>query len=109
MSTGMQNIQSIEASVTILREADIPFALLECTNLYPSPPEIVSLQGISELKKAFPDALVGFSDHSIGVKHQTKWQLPLLRLGQLLLRGIYAESLGIVLAQMFHAQWTQQN
>ena len=66
MSTGMQNIQSIEASVSILREADIPFALLECTNLYPSPPEIVSLQGISELQKAFPDALVGFSDHSIG-------------------------------------------
>ncbi|NVK33615.1 MAG: N-acetylneuraminate synthase family protein [Rhodobacteraceae bacterium] len=66
MSTGMQSIETITASVRILEEAGIPFALLECTNLYPSPPEIVSLRGISELKQAFPKAVVGFSDHSIG-------------------------------------------
>lgn len=66
MSTGMQNIKSIEMSVNILREANIPFALMECTNLYPSPPEIVSLRGVTELQMAFPDALIGFSDHSIG-------------------------------------------
>ena len=39
---------------------------MECTNLYPSPAENVSLSGILELKKHFPDAMVGFSDHSIG-------------------------------------------
>ena len=66
LSTGMQTIETIENSVQILRDANIEFALLECTNLYPSPPEIVSLQGISALKEAFPDAVVGFSDHSIG-------------------------------------------
>lgn len=66
LSTGMQTINSITASVNILKDAKIPFALLECTNLYPSPPKIVSLAGILELKKAFPKALVGFSDHSIG-------------------------------------------
>ena len=66
LSTGMQNIESIGASVKILKDASVDFALLECTNLYPSPPEIVSLSGITELKQAFPNALVGFSDHSIG-------------------------------------------
>ena len=66
LSTGMQSIGTLERSVEILRASGVPFALLECTNLYPSPPEIVSLQGISELKNAFPDAVVGFSDHSIG-------------------------------------------
>lgn len=66
MSTGMQSIESITRSVQILRGCSIPFALLECTNLYPSPPEIVSLAGVSQLIKAFPDAVVGFSDHSIG-------------------------------------------
>ena len=66
MSTGMQTIGSVTASVDILRAAGVPFALLECTNLYPSPPEIVSLKGVSDLRAAFPDALVGFSDHSIG-------------------------------------------
>ena len=44
----------IQKSVRILEEANIEFALLECTNLYPSPPEIVSLKGVTELKAAFP-------------------------------------------------------
>ena len=66
MSTGMQTIESISRSVAILEEAGIDYALLECTNLYPSPPEIVSLKGVTELKRAFPNAVVGFSDHSVG-------------------------------------------
>ena len=66
MSTGMQSIKSLKNSVNILEKSGVEYALLECTNLYPSPPEIVSLQGIQELKEAFPKALIGFSDHSIG-------------------------------------------
>jgi len=66
LSTGMQTIQSIRASVKILEDAGVEYALLECTNLYPSPPEIVSLQGVIDLKNAFPNAIIGFSDHSIG-------------------------------------------
>ena len=66
MSTGMQSIETLTRSVAILDEAGIDYALLECTNLYPSPPEIVSLKGVTELRKAFPKAVVGFSDHSIG-------------------------------------------
>jgi N-acetylneuraminate synthase len=66
LSTGMQTIDSIRASVEILDQAGIDYALLECTNLYPSPPEIVSLRGVTELRQAFPKAVVGFSDHSIG-------------------------------------------
>ena len=66
MSTGMQTIESIRASVQILENAGIEYALLECTNLYPSPPDIVSLQGVIDLKNAFPNAVIGFSDHSIG-------------------------------------------
>jgi N-acetylneuraminate synthase len=66
LSTGMQTIESIQQSVKILRDSKVSFALLECTNLYPSPPEIVSLRGVKDLRKAFPDAVVGFSDHSIG-------------------------------------------
>jgi sialic acid synthase SpsE len=66
MSTGMQTIESMRPSVQVLEDAGIDYALLECTNLYPSPPEIVSLQGVAELRRAFPGAVVGFSDHSIG-------------------------------------------
>ncbi|MDC3148970.1 N-acetylneuraminate synthase family protein [Prochlorococcus sp. AH-716-I05] len=66
MSTGMHSISSIRKSVEIIQNSGVEFALLECTNLYPSPPEIVSLMGIKELQKEFPHAVVGFSDHSIG-------------------------------------------
>jgi len=66
MSTGMQTIEGMRPSVKALDDAGIEYALLECTNLYPSPPEIVSLQGITELRNAFPRAVIGFSDHSIG-------------------------------------------
>jgi len=66
MSTGMQTIDSLRPSVAALDAAGIDYALLECTNLYPSPPDIVSLQGIVELRQAFPRAVIGFSDHSIG-------------------------------------------
>ena len=66
MSTGMQTIDTIRASVQILEDAGVEYALLECTNLYPSPAEIVSLRGVTDLKNAFPNAVVGFSDHSIG-------------------------------------------
>ncbi|MDO8887681.1 MAG: N-acetylneuraminate synthase family protein [Hydrogenophaga sp.] len=66
MSTGMQTIDGMRPSVKALDDAGVDYALLECTNLYPSPPEIVSLQGITELRNAFPRAVIGFSDHSIG-------------------------------------------
>lgn len=66
LSTGMQTIASMQPSVKILEDAGIDYALLECTNLYPSPPEAVSLRGITELRQAFPNAVVGFSDHSVG-------------------------------------------
>ena len=66
MSTGMQTIAGMRPSVQALDDSGVDYALLECTNLYPSPPEIVSLQGITELRNAFPRAVIGFSDHSIG-------------------------------------------
>jgi N-acetylneuraminate synthase len=48
MSTDMQSIETIKASVDILVESGVEFALLECTNLYPSPPGNVSLHGVSQ-------------------------------------------------------------
>jgi len=66
LSTGMQDIEAIKRSVDVLKNSQVEFALLECTNIYPSPPEHVSLKGILELQHAFPDVPIGFSDHSIG-------------------------------------------
>ena len=65
LSTGMNSIQSIRPSVDILRRAGVPFALLHCTNVYPTPFNLVRLGAINELKIEFPDAVVGLSDHTI--------------------------------------------
>lgn len=88
MSTGMQTIESIGASVDILDASGLEYALLECTNLYPSPPEIVSLQGVRDLQAAFPNAVVGFSDHSIG----PEMALASVALGACILERHYTDS-----------------
>lgn len=64
LSTGMNTIDTIRPSVEIFRDAKVPFALLHCTNIYPTPPELVRLGAIQILKDAFPDAVVGLSDHT---------------------------------------------
>ncbi len=65
LSTGMNTIESVKPSVEILRKAKIPFALLHCTNIYPTPPKLVRLGALAQLQNAFPDAVVGLSDHTI--------------------------------------------
>jgi len=64
LSTGMNSIDSVRPSVDILRAAGVPYALLHCTNVYPTPPELVRLGAMGKLKEAFPDAVVGLSDHT---------------------------------------------
>lgn len=66
LSTGMNTIESIRPSVEIFRKHKVPFALLHCTNVYPTPAHLVRLGGVTELKEAFPDAVVGLSDHTVG-------------------------------------------
>jgi len=64
VSTGMNTIDQVAPSVRIMRDAKVPFALLHCTNLYPTPNRLLRLNSLSELQIAFPDAVVGLSDHS---------------------------------------------
>ncbi len=64
VSTGMNSIETVRPSVGILRNAQVPYALLHCTNIYPTPPELVRLGAMNKLKEAFPDAVIGLSDHT---------------------------------------------
>jgi len=66
ISTGMNDIASVKKTVTILRKHKVPYALLNCTSMYPTPYDKVRLGGIKDLQKAFPGAVVGQSDHSLG-------------------------------------------
>jgi len=67
LSTGMNNISSIKASVETILNHGVPLALLHCTSIYPAPPETMRLGAITHLKDEFPDLEIGLSDHSLGI------------------------------------------
>ena len=69
LSTGMATIEEIKKSIDILtingtKEKDI--IVLHCNTEYPTPDEDVNIMAIQDLKKNFPNMMVGFSDHSVG-------------------------------------------
>ena len=65
ISTGMNDIESIQKTVNILEKYKVQYALLHCTNLYPTKPEWVRLGAMVELQAAFPNAVIGLSDHTV--------------------------------------------
>ncbi|MBI5793893.1 N-acetylneuraminate synthase family protein, partial [Candidatus Uhrbacteria bacterium] len=67
VSTGMNDLASVAKTVEILERHQVPYALLHCTSMYPTPYEKVRLGGIAQLREAFPHAVLGLSDHSLGI------------------------------------------
>ena len=65
LSTGMNDIASVRPAVEIFRPHSVPYALLHCTSMYPTPYEKVRLGAISQLQTEFPDAIIGLSDHTL--------------------------------------------
>ena len=63
----MNSIKTIRPSVKILEKYRIPYVLMHCTNLYPTPNKLIRLQAIKTLKINFPNAIVGLSDHSTSI------------------------------------------
>ena len=65
VSTGMNDLESIQRTVAILEEEKVPFALLQTTNSYPTKPEWVRLGAMQEMMQAFPHVPIGLSDHTV--------------------------------------------
>lgn len=66
LSTGMNDIPAITKAVNILERFGIPYAILHCTSMYPTPYEKVRLGALEDLRNAFSNAVLGLSDHSLG-------------------------------------------
>lgn len=66
ISTGMNDLPAIKIAVKILNKYKVPHAVLHCTSMYPTPYEKVRLGALLDLKKNFPNAVIGSSDHSLG-------------------------------------------
>lgn len=65
LSTGMSDLATVQKAVSIMESHNIPYALLHCTNLYPTPYHLIRLGAIEQMQKAFPNAILGLSDHSL--------------------------------------------
>jgi len=64
LSTGMNDIASIRKAVKIFEDNSVPLALLHTTNLYPTPPHLVRLGALQKMQSAFPEHVIGLSDHT---------------------------------------------
>lgn len=65
ISTGMNDLASVQKTVRILENFGVPYALLHTTNLYPTPPHLVRLGAMQELMREFPHIPIGLSDHTL--------------------------------------------
>jgi N-acetylneuraminate synthase len=63
LSTGMSNLQEIDAAVARVRKVPVPLGIMQCSSLYPTPPESVGLNMIPVFQERYGCA-VGLSDHS---------------------------------------------
>ena len=65
LSTGMNTLASISKAVDILDTANIRYALMHTTSLYPTPYDKIRLGALEQLMETFPEAVTGLSDHSL--------------------------------------------
>ncbi|MDP9343429.1 MAG: N-acetylneuraminate synthase family protein [Actinomycetota bacterium] len=63
VSTGMSPMAEIDAVVTAIRDRGLDLTLLQCTTMYPTPPERLGLNVIELFRQRYGCA-VGLSDHS---------------------------------------------
>lgn len=65
LSIGASELDEIEAAVATIRQYNQQkLILLHCVLEYPTPLEHTNLNKIASLKQRFPDAVIGYSDHS---------------------------------------------
>lgn len=64
VSTGMSTMAEIKRTYDVLAETGVEFAFTNCLSEYPPKYEDVNLKVIGEMKAAFPQAVIGHSDHT---------------------------------------------
>lgn len=67
LSTGMSTMEQIEAAVGLLRYQGNRLVLCHCNSTYPCPVTDLNLRCIKTLRHWFPDVVVGYSGHEVGL------------------------------------------
>lgn len=63
LSTGMSPLAEIDAAVARVEQAGLPLTVLQCTSMYPTPPEKIGLNLLALFRSRY-GCRVGLSDHS---------------------------------------------
>jgi len=65
LSTGASHLYEITEAVSWIEKYNNPLALLHCVLNYPTPDSNANLGMILGLKQAFPNTMIGYSDHTL--------------------------------------------
>ena len=67
LATGASSWKDIDLAVNLIRDKKVSFSLLQCNTNYTASKKnysYINLKVISEMKKRYPDAIIGLSDHT---------------------------------------------
>ena len=67
----LQRIYSATSAIWNKNGVNPGFAFLHCVCSYPAPPDQANLGAIQKLKAHFPGAIIGYSDHTLGIEAAT--------------------------------------
>ncbi len=67
ISTGMASMEMVETAVNAIKPFQVPLCILQCTSTYPSVFEEINLGVIHTFKQSFPEAVIGYSGHELGI------------------------------------------
>jgi sialic acid synthase SpsE len=66
VSAGMASAEEIDRLYNLIDHRHL--AILHCISLYPAPVDKLNLSAIPALKEKYPDIVIGYSDHHIGIR-----------------------------------------
>lgn len=66
VSCGMGSAEEIERMLDAVNPNETDVCIFLCTSQYPTPPEDVNARKLLEMRKLFPDVVLGLSDHTQG-------------------------------------------
>ena len=67
LSTGMADMEMVEKAVNLITPINSKIAVMQCTSTYPSDFTEVNLNVIQTFKEKFPQMVLGFSGHELGI------------------------------------------
>lgn len=67
LSTGMANMELVKSAYELFIKYNTNAAIMQCTSTYPARFDELHLNVISTFRQSFPEAVIGYSGHELGI------------------------------------------